>query len=56
LDNFALNRQVGDAVFHHPPGELRHRLEEHQQSVLAFTTILKRWRSGLGGAAEPAAF
>ena len=40
--NFALNRQVGDAVFH--PTSLvnfRHRLEEHQQSALAFTIILK---------------
>ena len=40
--NFALNRQVGDAVFH--PTSLvnfRHRLEEHQQSALAFTTILR---------------
>jgi IS5 family transposase len=40
--NFALNRQVGDAVFH--PTSLvnfRHRLEEHQQSALAFTTILQ---------------
>lgn len=40
--NFALNRQLGDAVFH--PTSLvnfRHRLEEHQQSALGFTTILQ---------------
>jgi hypothetical protein len=40
--NFALNRQLGDAVFH--PTSLvnfRHRLEEHQQSALAFRTILR---------------
>lgn len=39
--NFALNRQLGDEVFH--PTSLvnfRHRLEEHQQSALGFTTIL----------------
>jgi hypothetical protein len=39
--NFALNRQLGDEVFH--PSSLvnfRHRLEEHQQSALGFTTIL----------------
>ena len=39
--NFALNRQLGDAVFH--PSSLvnfRHRLEAHQQSALGFTTIL----------------
>jgi len=39
--NFALNRQVGDAVFH--PTSLvnfRNRLEEHQQSALGFKTIL----------------
>ena len=39
--NFALNRQLGDAVFH--PTTLvnfRHRLEEHQQSALGFKTIL----------------
>jgi IS5 family transposase len=37
----ALNRQLGDPVFH--PTSLvnfRHRLEEHQQSALAFTAIL----------------
>jgi transposase len=39
--NFALNRQLGDPVFH--PTSLvnfRHRLEEHQQSALGFQTIL----------------
>jgi hypothetical protein len=39
--NFALNRQLGDEVFH--PTSLvnfRHRLEEHQQSALGFTIIL----------------
>lgn len=39
--NFALNRQLGDPVFH--PSSLvnfRNRLEEHQQSALGFTTIL----------------
>jgi transposase len=39
--SFALNRQLGDAVFH--PTTLvnfRNRLEEHQQSALGFTTIL----------------
>jgi IS5 family transposase len=39
--NFALNRQLGDEVFH--PTSLvnfRHRLEEHQQSTLGFTIIL----------------
>jgi transposase len=39
--NFALNRQLGDEVFH--PTSLvnfRHRLEEHQQSALGFTTLL----------------
>lgn len=39
--NFALNRQLGDAGFH--PTSLvnfRHRLLEHQQSALGFTTIL----------------
>jgi hypothetical protein len=38
--NFALNRQLGDAVFH--PTSLvnfRHRLEEHQQSAVGFKTI-----------------
>jgi Transposase domain (DUF772) len=40
--NFALNRQVGDGVFH--PSSLvnfRHRLEDHGQSALGFTTILE---------------
>jgi hypothetical protein len=40
--NFALNRQVGDPVFH--PTSLvsfRQRLEEHDQSALGFTTILE---------------
>jgi len=39
--NFALNRQLGDAVFH--PTSLvnfRNRLEEHELSALGFTTIL----------------
>lgn len=39
--NFALNRQLGDEVFH--PSSLvnfRHRLEEHEQSAVGFTTIL----------------
>jgi hypothetical protein len=39
--NFALNRQLGDPVFH--PSSLvnfRHRLSEHDQSALGFTTIL----------------
>jgi len=39
--NFALNRQLGDAVFH--PTSLvnfRNRLEEHQQRALGFKTIL----------------
>jgi transposase len=39
--NFALNRQLGDEVFH--PSSLvnfRNRLEEHQQSTLGFTIIL----------------
>lgn len=39
--NFALNRQLGDPVFH--PTSLvnfRHRLKEHGQSTLVFTTIL----------------
>lgn len=40
--NFALNRQLGDEVFH--PSSLvnfRNRLEEHQQSALGFTIILE---------------
>lgn len=39
--NFALNRQLGDEVFH--PSSLvnfRHRLLEHDQSALGFKTIL----------------
>jgi transposase len=39
--NFALNRQLGDEVFH--PSSLvnfRHRLEEHEQRTLGFTIIL----------------
>ena len=39
--NFALNRQLGDEVFH--PTSLvnfRHRLEEHDQKALGFQTIL----------------
>jgi hypothetical protein len=40
--NFALNRQLGDEVFH--PTSLvnfRQRLDDHQQSALGFTTILR---------------
>ena len=40
--NFALNRQLGDEVFH--PSSLvnfRNRLDEHQQSALGFTAILE---------------
>ncbi len=38
--NFALNRQLGDPVFHPTSlGHFRDRLEEHQQSALGFTTI-----------------
>jgi len=40
--NFALNRQLGDEVFH--PSSLvnfGHRLLEHEQSALGFTTILE---------------
>jgi hypothetical protein len=40
--NFALNRQLGDAGFH--PTSLvnfRHRLNEHEQGALAFTTVLE---------------
>jgi transposase len=40
--NFALNRQLGDEVFH--PTSLvnfRQRLDDHQQSALGFTTLLK---------------
>jgi len=39
--NFALNRQLGDELFH--PTTLvnfRNRLEEHQQSALGFATVL----------------
>ncbi len=39
--NFALNRQLGDRVFH--PTSLvnfRDRLQEHENSALGFTTIL----------------
>ena len=39
--NFALKRQLGDAGFH--PSSLvnfRHRLDEHQQGAVGFTTIL----------------
>src|SRR6266581_2494664 len=39
--NFALNRQIGDEVFHATSlVNFRNRLEEHQQGALAFTTIL----------------
>ena len=40
--NFALNRQIGDPLFH--PTTLvnfRNRLEEHELTALGFTTILK---------------
>jgi len=40
--NFALNRQLGDPLFH--PSSLvnfRHRLQEHEESGLAFKTILE---------------
>jgi hypothetical protein len=43
--NFALNRQLGDPVFH--PTRLvnfRQRLIEHEQSGLGFKTLLKRLR------------
>jgi transposase len=40
--NFALNRQLGDEVFHASSlVNFRNRLEEHQQSALGFTTILE---------------
>ncbi len=40
--NFALNRQIGDWVFHSTTlVNFRHRLDEHQQNALGFTTILK---------------
>ena len=39
--NFALNRQIGDDVFHATSlVNFRHRLEQHQQGALAFATIL----------------
>src|SRR5437773_7362263 len=39
--NFALNRQIGDEVFHSTSlVNFRNRLEQHQQGALAFTTIL----------------
>jgi len=39
--NFALNRQLGDEVFHPTSlGNFRDRLEAHKQSTLGFTTIL----------------
>ena len=40
--NFALNRQLGDEVFHASSlVNFRNRLEEHQQSALGFRTILE---------------
>lgn len=40
--NFALNRQLGDRVFHATTlVNFRSRLEEHEQSALGFTTILQ---------------
>jgi hypothetical protein len=39
--NFALNRQVGDEVFHSTSlVNFRNRLGQHQQGTLAFSTIL----------------
>jgi hypothetical protein len=39
--NFALNRQIGDEVFHSTSlVNFRNRLGQHQQGALAFTTIL----------------
>src|SRR6266446_3150711 len=39
--NFALNRQVGDPVFHATSlVNFRHRLQHHQQSAVAFKVIL----------------
>jgi hypothetical protein len=39
--NFALNRQIGDEVFHATSlVNFRHRLGQHDQGALAFTTIL----------------
>jgi len=39
--NFALNRQIGDEVFHSTSlVNFRNRLGQHEQSALAFTTIL----------------
>ena len=59
--NFALNRQIGDGVFH--PTTLvnfRNRLNEHQQSALGFTAILKALEkagplgtAGVGAGGEP---
>ena len=43
--NFALNRQIGDEVFHATSlVNFRHRLEQHQQGALGFTTILSALR------------
>jgi hypothetical protein len=40
--NFALNRQIGDGVFHSTTlVNFRNRLQEHEQSALGFTAILK---------------
>jgi transposase len=40
--NFALNRQLGDPMFHSTSlVNFRYRLEEHQQSALGFKTILE---------------
>jgi transposase len=39
--NFALNRQIGDEVFHSTSlVNFRHRLGQHEQGALGFTTIL----------------
>src|SRR2546430_6880035 len=39
--NFALNRQIGDDVFHSTSlVNFRHRLGQHEQGALAFSTIL----------------
>jgi IS5 family transposase len=40
--NFALNRQIGDGTFHSTTlVNFRNRLQEHEQSALGFTAILK---------------
>jgi len=40
--NFALNRQLGDELFHSTTlVNFRHRLEQHQQSAVGFSAIIK---------------